>query len=97
MAKTRTGKASAGTPGGTPGGAALRTLDIDTLWQLWRLGEPSLSPDGAQAVAAATRFRWTDNRSSSTLWLLSTLGGQPRELTTAATRTATRNGARAAT
>ena len=86
MAKTRTGKASAGTPGGTPGGAARRTLDIDTLWQLWRLGEPSLSPDGAQAVAAATRYSMADNRSSSTLWLLSTLGGQPRELTRCGTR-----------
>ena len=32
----------------------LKTLTVDTLWQLQRLGAPSLSPDGAQAVISAT-------------------------------------------
>jgi hypothetical protein len=49
---------------------------------LQRIGTPSLSPDGAQAVAAVTATRMEDNRSASSLWLMSTLGGTPRALTT---------------
>jgi hypothetical protein len=37
--------------------------------------------DGAQAVAASPASRWTTTSASSTLWLLSTLGGAPRALT----------------
>jgi len=58
-----------------------KTLDIETLWQIERLGTPSLSPDGAQAVAAVTRYSMQDNAGASSLWLLSTLGGAPRRLT----------------
>lgn len=58
-------------------------LTVDALWQLQRIGSPSLSPDGAQAVASVTRYSMEDNKSSSSLWLLSTLGGRPRELTRA--------------
>ena len=57
------------------------TLTIDTLWQLARLGAPSLSPDGAQAVASVTTHDMAENKARSQLWLLSTLGGQPRALT----------------
>ena len=46
-----------------------------------RLGPPSLSPDGAQAVCSVTTHSLDDNRASSALWLLSTLGGAPRPLT----------------
>jgi dipeptidyl aminopeptidase/acylaminoacyl peptidase len=56
-------------------------LNIDTLWQIQRLGMPSLSPDGAQAVASVTRYSMEDNKAESALWLLSTLGGKPRALT----------------
>ena len=59
----------------------LRTLDVETLWQIERLGAPSLSPDGAQAVASLTRYSMQDNKSASSLWLLSTLGGAARQLT----------------
>ncbi|MGI9154119.1 MAG: S9 family peptidase, partial [Rubrivivax sp.] len=54
---------------------------VEHLWRLDRLGAPSLSPDGSQAVAAVTSYSMDDNKSSSSLWLLSTLGGQPRRLT----------------
>jgi dipeptidyl aminopeptidase/acylaminoacyl peptidase len=56
-------------------------MTVDLLWQLQRLGAPSLSPDGAQAVCAVTQPSMEDNLSRSGLWLLSTLGGQPRPLT----------------
>lgn len=56
-------------------------LTVDALWRIERLGAPSLSPDGAQAVCTVERFSMQDNNSSASLWLLSTLGGQPRQLT----------------
>jgi dipeptidyl aminopeptidase/acylaminoacyl peptidase len=56
-------------------------ITVDQLWQLERLGTPSLSPDGAQAVASLTRYAMEENKGASTLWLLSTLGGRPRALT----------------
>ena len=60
-----------------------KSFDVDALWQIERVGAPSLSPDGAQAVAAVTRYSMEKNKSSSSLWLLSTLGGAPRMLTSA--------------
>lgn len=58
-----------------------KPLSVDDLWKIERIGAPSLAPDGAQAVAAVTRFSMDDNKSASSLWLLSTLGGAPRALT----------------
>ncbi|RVT53831.1 S9 family peptidase [Rubrivivax albus] len=60
---------------------AKKPLTVDTLWQIRRLGAPSLAPDGAQAVAALTTYSMDDNKGRSALWLLSTLGGKPRALT----------------
>ena len=57
-----------------------KNITVDDLWKIERLGAPSLSPDGAQAVASLTRCSMADNKSASTLWLLSTLGGRPRAL-----------------
>ncbi len=56
-------------------------LTVDDLWKIERLGPPSIAPDGAHAVCAATRFSMEDNKSTASLWLLSTLGGDPRALT----------------
>ena len=56
-------------------------LTVDLLWQLQRVGTPSLSADGAQVVCSVTQPSMEDNRSASSLWLLSTLGGEPRQLT----------------
>jgi dipeptidyl aminopeptidase/acylaminoacyl peptidase len=58
-----------------------KPISVDALWKIERVGSPSLSPDGAQAVAAVTRYSMDDNKSASSLWLLSTLGGTPRALT----------------
>ncbi len=60
-----------------------KNITVEDLWQLERLGPPSLSPDGAQAVASVSRFSMDDNKSASSLLLLSTLGGAPRALTQA--------------
>ena len=58
-----------------------RLLTVDDLWQLERIGSVALSPDGAQAVCAVSRFSMEDNKGSTGLWLLSTFGGGPRRLT----------------
>jgi dipeptidyl aminopeptidase/acylaminoacyl peptidase len=58
-----------------------KTIDIETLWQIERVGAPSLAPDGAQAVASVTRYSMQENKGASSLWLMSTLGGAPRRLT----------------
>ena len=60
-----------------------KNITVEELWQVERLGAPSLAPDGAQAVASLTRFSMEENKGSSSLWLLSTLGGEPRRLTSA--------------
>ena len=58
-----------------------KAFSVDDLWKIERLGAPSLSPDGAQVVAASTRYSMEDNKGQSSLWLLSTLGGAARVLT----------------
>ncbi|ALV08241.1 S9 family peptidase [Roseateles depolymerans] len=58
-------------------------LDVAALWAMDRVGVPSLSPDGAQVVVPVTRYDMDKNSGSSSLWLLSTLGGSPRRLTQA--------------
>lgn len=63
--------------------ASTLRFDVETLWRLERLGAPSLSPDGAQVVASVSRYSMEDNKGSTSLWLMSTLGGQPRQLTAA--------------
>ena len=60
-----------------------KAFDVDSLWALDRIGEPSLSPDGAQAVASVTRYAMDTNKAQASLWLFSTLGGEPRRLTEA--------------
>ena len=66
--------------------AKKKPITIEDLWAIERLGAPSLSPDGAQAVAALTRYAMDENKAASSLWLLSTLGGEPRRLTTGGER-----------
>ncbi len=60
-----------------------KSMSVDLLWQIERLGSVSVSPDGAQAVVPVTRFSMDDNKGRTNLWLLSTLGGTPRSLTQA--------------
>lgn len=61
--------------------ARKKPITIEDLWQIERLGTPSLSPDGAQVVLGVSRHGMADNSTASALWLLSTLGGAPRQLT----------------
>ncbi len=63
-----------------------RHLTPELLWQLDRLGAPSLSPDGRRAVCSVTRYDTDRNEGRAALWLLDTTGGSPRQLTSCGTR-----------
>jgi dipeptidyl aminopeptidase/acylaminoacyl peptidase len=58
---------------------------VDALWAVRRVGTPTLSPDGALACAAVTRYDMESNEGATALWLfptgLSGGGGAPRKLT----------------
>ena len=58
-----------------------KTLTVDGLWQFARVGGLSLAPDGAQAVTSVSTYSMEENQAQSALWLLSTFGGVPRQLT----------------
>ena len=60
---------------------APRRIDVDTLWQLQRIGSLALAPDGTRAVCAVATPSIDDNTTRSALWLLPTTGGAPRQLT----------------
>lgn len=51
------------------------------LWKIQRPSSPTLSPDGTQACVAVTKYDMDENKGATSLWLLSTFGGDPRELT----------------
>ncbi|MCA3034331.1 MAG: S9 family peptidase [Rhodocyclaceae bacterium] len=63
-----------------------KPLTIDSLWEIERLANPALSPDGSQVVCSRTCYDQASNKTSSQLWLLSTLGGAPRQLTSCGDR-----------
>jgi dipeptidyl aminopeptidase/acylaminoacyl peptidase len=58
-----------------------KTFTIEDLWRIERVGGIALSPDGAQAVCSLASYSMQDNKTQSSLWLLSTFGGGPRRLT----------------
>ena len=58
-----------------------RTFTVDDLWQIERVGALAVAPDGSQAVCSVTSYSMQENKASSSLWLLSTFGGEPRRLT----------------
>ncbi|HNU84178.1 MAG TPA: DPP IV N-terminal domain-containing protein, partial [Thermoanaerobaculia bacterium] len=62
--------------------AAPQPLTAETLWKLARLGAPTISPDGASAVVAVTRYDLEKDKGLTDLWLVPTAGGEARQLTT---------------
>ena len=47
-------------------------LDVAALWQIKRIGNPTLSPDGRVACAPVTSFAMDSNESRTELWLFPT-------------------------
>lgn len=63
--------------------AAKRPITLEDLWNVQRLGKPSISPDGTQVAVDVTKFSMDDNTSSSQIWLCSTDGKTQIALTAA--------------
>lgn len=59
-----------------------RLLTAERTWQMQRIGNPVVSPDGRLAVAPVTRFDLDTDESTTSLWLFATDGSIERELTT---------------
>ncbi len=76
---------------------------VEALWQLKRIGNPTVSPDGRVACASVTSFAMEKNEGTTELWLFptgfpgkeATPAAKPRRLT-AGIRTASRAGRRTA-
>ena len=61
--------------------AAKRSITINDLWALKRVGTGSLSPDGQWTCATVTGYSMEKNESTTQLWLLSTDVKVQRQLT----------------
>ena len=60
-----------------------------SMWQMQRLGDPDISPDGRLAVVPVTRFDVEKNKGETDLWLVPTKPGKARQLTTSASSAST--------
>lgn len=61
--------------------AQTHPLTVADLWAVQRVGGPSLSPDGRQAVISLTSYNLDENSSTGDLWILDTQANAPRQLT----------------
>jgi len=61
--------------------AAEKSLSVERMWQLERIGSPVASADGQFIVAPVTRFDVTADQGHTRLWLFSADGKQQRPLT----------------
>jgi Tol biopolymer transport system component len=58
-----------------------RNVRIDDLFRLILPSQPALSPDGARVVFVVKRLNAKENRYTSHLWIATSKGGRPRQLT----------------
>jgi dipeptidyl aminopeptidase/acylaminoacyl peptidase len=61
--------------------SAKAPLSAEAMWQMKRLGGPSISPDGAWAVVPVTAYDVEADKGKADLWLVPTAGGEARRLT----------------
>jgi dipeptidyl aminopeptidase/acylaminoacyl peptidase len=59
----------------------LPPLTAESMWQLKRVGDPALSPDGRLAVVPVTRYDVKENKGYTDLYAIPTAGGEARQLT----------------
>jgi dipeptidyl aminopeptidase/acylaminoacyl peptidase len=67
------------TPAAAPSNS--RLLTAEKMWALKRLGDPAITPDGANAVVPVTTYDVAENKGFTDLWLLPLSGGPGRQLT----------------
>lgn len=58
-----------------------RPMTVDDLWNVKRVGPPSISPDGQWCVVEVTTYDTEKDDSTSDLWLLRTDGQEQKQLT----------------
>ena len=56
-------------------------LSVETMWKIKQVASPSLSPDGKWAVVGVYSFDMKEDRGDGDLWLVSTVDGATRQLT----------------
>lgn len=56
-------------------------MTVEDLWAMQRIGNMSLSPDGEYIAFALTAYDMEKNSGHTEIWLVSSQGGQPRQLT----------------
>jgi dipeptidyl aminopeptidase/acylaminoacyl peptidase len=69
------------TPAAVRAEAKKRPMTIDDLFRFQRVSDPQISPDGKTVAYVVGTVDLKGNRSSSNIWLVSTEGGKPRQLT----------------
>src|ERR1041384_6899252 len=62
---------------------ARKRITVEDLLRIERPAQPTLSPDGAQVRVSVSAYDMKENKSRSSLWVLSAFGGEPRRLTSA--------------
>src|SRR5262245_7152500 len=60
-----------------------KPITAEDLWKVERPAQLTLSPDGAQVCVSVTAYDMKENKGRSSLWVLSSFGGEPRRLTSA--------------
>ncbi|MCL2915932.1 S9 family peptidase [Shewanella corallii] len=60
---------------------AAKPLSVDVLWQLNRIGSPTISPDGEQIIAPVTKYDVDTDKGSTQLYLFGEDGKTQRPLT----------------
>jgi dipeptidyl aminopeptidase/acylaminoacyl peptidase len=58
-----------------------RPMELEDLFRLHRVSDPQISPDGRSVLFVVTDPLKAENRTNSDIWLISTSGGEPRQLT----------------
>jgi dipeptidyl aminopeptidase/acylaminoacyl peptidase len=60
---------------------AAQPYTAEAMWQLKRLADPAISPDGRLAVVTVTKYDIGKNKGDADLWLVPTKPGKARQLT----------------
>jgi dipeptidyl aminopeptidase/acylaminoacyl peptidase len=63
--------------------AAGRPMTVDDLLAVKGVSDPQLSPDGTLVVYVVSELDRATDKNNSSLWLVATTGGEPKQLTTA--------------
>ncbi|MEL5996880.1 TolB family protein, partial [Hymenobacter segetis] len=56
-------------------------LTPEKLWQLGRLGEMQVSPDGKTVAYTVTKYNLAENKGNADIWTVPVAGGTPKKIT----------------